>query len=52
MDKRQRHVARQRRCIERMRGGGGAMTRETGQPAGEHEANWRGGITGQDAMEH
>jgi hypothetical protein len=66
-DKRRRRVTRQRRlvarqaacqederrrqCAERTRGGGGAKTGVTQQPAGEQEANGRGGVCRQEAVD-
>ena len=66
-DKRRRRVARRRRLVarqaacrederrrqraERMRGGGGATTGVTRQPAGEQEANGRGGVCRQEAVD-
>jgi hypothetical protein len=67
-DKRRRRVMRRRRLIarqaacredkrwrqhaERMRGGGGATTGVTPQPAGKQEANGRGGVCRQEAVDH
>ncbi len=42
---------RRRQCVERTRGGGGAITGVTRQPAGEQEANGRGGIHRQEAVD-
>jgi hypothetical protein len=66
-DKRRWRVARRRRLIarqaacrederrrqhaERMRGGGGATTGVTRQQAGEQEANGRGGVCRQEAVD-
>jgi hypothetical protein len=66
-DKRQRCVARRRRlvarqaacrederrrqCAERTRGGGGVTTGVTQQPAGGQEANGRGGVCRQEAVD-
>jgi hypothetical protein len=52
VDKRRQHVARQRRCVERTRGVGGATTGATQQPAGKQEANWKRGTRRQGALEH
>ncbi len=43
---------RWRRCVKRTRGGGGATTGVTRQPAGEQEANGRGGVHRQEAVDH
>ncbi len=66
-DKRRRRVARRRRLVsrqavcrederrrqraERTRGGGSATTGVTRQPASEQEANGRGGICRQEAVD-
>jgi hypothetical protein len=66
-DKGRRRVARRRRLVarqaacqedemrrqhaERTRGGGGATTGVTQQPAGEQEANGRGGVCRQEAVD-
>jgi hypothetical protein len=66
-DKRRQRVARQRRLVvrqatcqederwrqhaERTRGGGGVTTGVTRQPAGEQEANGRGGVCRQEAVD-
>jgi hypothetical protein len=57
-DKRRWRIARQRcldgrqkRCVERSRGGGGATTGETRQPDGKQEANGRGGICRQESAD-
>jgi hypothetical protein len=66
-DKRRRRVTRQRQLVarqavcqederrrqraERTRGGGGAKSGVTQQPAGEQEANRRGGICRQEAVD-
>ena len=66
-DKRRQHVTRQRRLVarqaaclederrrqraERTRGSSGATTGVTRQPAGEQEANRRGGICRQEAVD-
>ncbi len=66
-DKRRRRVVRRRRLVarqaacrederqrqraERTRGGGGATTGVTQQPAGEQEANGRGGVCRQEAVD-
>ncbi len=42
---------RRRQRAERMRGGGGATTGVTRQPAGEQEANGRGGVCRQEAVD-
>jgi hypothetical protein len=46
-----REDERQRQCAERTRGGGGATAGVTRQPAGEQEANGRGGVCRQEAVE-
>jgi hypothetical protein len=43
---------RRRRRVERTRGGGGATTGVTRQPAGKQEANRRGGVCRQEAVDH
>ncbi len=66
-DKRRRRVARRRRLVarqaacqedemqrqraERMRGGGGTITGVTRQPAGEQQANGRGGVCRQEVVD-
>jgi hypothetical protein len=50
-DKWQQLVSRQRRHVERTRGGGGATTGVTRQPAGKQEANRRGGVRRQEAVD-
>ncbi len=52
LDKKWWRIARQRQCVKRTRGGGIAMTGVMQQPAGKQEANWRGGISRQEAAEH
>ncbi len=42
---------RRRQHTERTRGGGGATTGVTRQPAGEQEANGRGGVCRQEAVD-
>jgi hypothetical protein len=51
VDKRWWRVVRRRWHAKRTRGGGDTTTGATIQPAGEQEANCKGGISGQDAME-
>jgi hypothetical protein len=46
-----REDKRQRQRAERMRGGSGATTGVTQQPAGEQEANGRGGVCRQEAVD-
>ncbi len=43
---------RQRQHVERTRGGGGATTGVIQQPAGKQEANGRGGVCRQEAVDH
>jgi hypothetical protein len=43
---------RRRWHVERTRGGGSATTRVTQQPAGKQEANGRGGVCRQEAVDH
>jgi hypothetical protein len=59
--RRRRLVARQAACrederrrqhAERTRGGSGATTGVTGQPACEQKANGRGGVCRQEAVDH
>jgi hypothetical protein len=52
VDKKRQRIARQRQCIEIVRGGGGVTTGTTRQPAGKQEANWMGGVSGHGAAEH
>ncbi len=42
---------RRRQRAERTRGGGGATTGVTGQPAGKQEANGRGGVCRQEVVD-
>ncbi len=46
-----REDERQMRHVKRTRGGGGATTGVTRQPAGKQEANGRGGIHRQEAVD-
>ncbi len=46
-----REDKRRRQRAERMRGGGGTATGVTRQPAGKQEANGRGGICRQKAVD-
>ena len=44
-------VVKWRRRLERTKGGGGATTGTTQQPAGEQDVNEKGGVSRQEAME-
>jgi hypothetical protein len=43
---------RRQRRVNRTRGGSGGTTGVTRQPAGEQEANGRGGVCRQEAVDH
>jgi hypothetical protein len=47
-----REDERWRQCAERTRAGGGVTTGVTQQPAGKQEANGRGGVCRQEAVDH